>query len=330
MDWIVLSYSLSSVARSGPRVALWRRLRRLGVVTLPGGSQLLPAREACLEAFQWLAQEIRQAKGEAVVLHVQNVADMTDPQLVEWFNAARREEYAAIEAEAAALEKALRAQSRPGDRSKAREELNRLRRRHADVARVDYFACPDGARVASRLSRIERTLSPDAAKPEPVTRARRADYRNRRWVTRPRPHVDRLACTWLIRRYIDPEAVIRYAARPQPGEVAFDMETGEFGHQGNLCSFEKMLLAFDLDDAALRAMAEIVHEIDLRDGRTARPETAGIDAILEGWRTSNASDAELESRGVFLFEGLYLALAGSAPAPPRPRRKKRESTRRQS
>jgi len=322
MDWIVLSYSLSSVTHSGPRVALWRRLRRLGVVRLPGGSQLLPARDECVEAFQWLAQEIRQAGGEAVVMRVQHVEDMNDQQLVELFHAARREEYMAVEAEAAALEKDLaKAKSRVGPQ--AQDHLNRLRRRYAEAARVDYFGCPDGRRVSEQLARIERMLSPSADRREAVAPVRLADYRGRRWVTRPRPHVDRLACAWLIRRCVDPKATIRYAARPKPGEIAFDMETGEFGHQGNLCSFEKMLRAFSLDDPALHAIAEIVHEIDLRDGRYARPETTGVDAILAGWRLAEWPDAELESRGLALFEGLYTTLAGSTPAVVKTKRRKK-------
>jgi hypothetical protein len=322
MDWIVLSYSLSSVTRSGPRVALWRRLRRLGVVTLPGGSQLLPARDECVEAFQWLAHEIRQAGGEAVVMRVQHLEDMNDQQLTELFHAARREEYLSIEAEATALEKRV-AKAKAKSEPQARDELNRLRRRQADVARVDYFGCPDGRRVSEQLARIERILSPGADRREAVAPVRLADYRGRRWVTRPRPHVDRLACAWLIRRMVDPKAAIRYAARPKPGEIAFDMEAGEFGHQGNLCSFEKMLRAFGLDDPALHTIAEIVHEIDLRDGRYARPETAGVDAVLEGWRSSKWSDAELESRGIALFEGLYTALAGQSPASSKTKKRKK-------
>ena len=307
MDWIVLSYSLSAVTRSGPRVTLWRRLKRLGVLTLPGGSQALPARDECSEAFHWLAQEIRQAKGEAVVMRVQAIEGMTDSQLVDRFHAARREEYTAIEADASALEKAVTSTARAKDRSRWRDELGQLRKRHAEAARVDYFGCPDGKRVAALLARIEQVLSPGAAHEEEVARVSLSAYQRKHWVTRPHPHVDRLACIWLIRRFIDPKAVIRYAAHPKPGEIAFDMETGEFGHQGSLCSFEKMLRAFSLDDPALRVMAEVVHDIDLRDGRYACQEATGIDAILEGWRLSKWPDAELEARGVALFEGLYLS-----------------------
>jgi hypothetical protein len=127
-------------------------------------------------------------------------------------------------------------------------------------------------------------------------------------VTRPRPHVDRLACAWLIRRFINPDANIRYATIPEPDEVAFDMPDAQFGHLGVSCSFETMLRAFGFSDPALQTIAEIVHAIDLRDGRYAQPEIEGIAAILQGWLLNDLSDAELEARGVALFEGLYAAL----------------------
>lgn len=292
-------------------MTLWRRLRRLGVVSLAGGAQLLPARGECVEAFQWLAQEIRQVKGEAVVMRVDRFEGMTDQQLVDLFREARREDYAALEAEVAALEKAAGARSKSTDRSQVRDELERLRRRHADVARVDYFDCPAGGQLASRLSRVEQKLAPAMSVPANIPRVATSDYRNRRWLTRPQPYVDRLACIWLVRRFVDPKAVVRYASRPHAAEIAFDLEGGQFGHQGNLCTFEVMSLAFGLDDPGLRLIAEIVHEIDLRDGRYVRPETAGIDTILKGWSQQGLADAELEARGVALFEGLYSALAGA-------------------
>jgi hypothetical protein len=106
--------------------------------------------------------------------------------------------------------------------------------------------------------------------------------------------------------------VIRYAAEPaEPGEVGFDMDGAEFSHQGNLCTFEVMLRAFQLDETALALIAEIVHEIDLRDGRYQRPETAGVDATLRGWLLANVPDSELEQHGIALFEGLYAALSST-------------------
>jgi len=136
-------------------------------------------------------------------------------------------------------------------------------------------------------------------------------YRGRRWVTRPRPHVDRLACIWLIRRFVDPQAIVRYAATPEPDEVGFDMAGGVFGHQGQLCTFETMARAFGLDEPALHAIAEIVHTIDLRDGQSTRPEIAGVDAVLHGWLSADLTDTEREHAGIALFEGLYQTLGSS-------------------
>jgi hypothetical protein len=99
------------------------------------------------------------------------------------------------------------------------------------------------------------------------------------------------------------------------------MEPADFGHQGQRCSFETMRLAFGLDDPGVRALAEIVHDIDLHDDRYGRPETHGVAAILSGWRQANLTDAELEARGLALFDGLYAALARGTPPARRPVRK---------
>ena len=320
MSWVVFSYSLPSKARSSPRVAVWRRLRTLGAISPKGGVHVLPPRDECVEAFQWLAQEVEQAKGEALLLRVERFEGLSDAHLIELFQAARRQDYEALDTRAAALEKSLGTKDRRArDRLRARDILARLRREHAAIARVDFFDCPSGAQAAARLARIEQALAPGQAAEARVAPAAVAAYRGKRWVTRPHPHVDRLACAWLIRRFINPGAQIRYASTPEPDEVAFDMRGAPFGHRGNLCTFETMIKAFALDDPGLRAIAEIVHEVDLRDGRYARPEVPGVDAILKGWATY--TDAERESHGIALFDGLHAALSQVPRAAPSRRRR---------
>ena len=316
MSWLVFSYSLPSKARSSPRVAVWRRLRTLGAVSPKGGVYVLPGRPDCMEAFQWLAQEVEDAKGEALLMHVDRFEGMTDQALVAAFREARRKDYEALDARIADFQR-LRGDRRAaaGD---ARETLARLRREQSDLARIDFFETPEGAAVAAKLDRLERALAPARAADGPVEPAAIAAYRTARWVTRPQPHVDRLACVWLIRRFVNPRAAVRYAAAPEADEVAFDMPGAAFGHRGNLCTFETMARAFELDDPGIRAIAEIVHEIDLRDGRYSRPEISGVDAILRGW--SGLADAEREAHGIALFEGLYTSLARG---PQRARKKAR-------
>lgn len=235
MPWLVLSYSLPSTSRSSPRVALWRRLRRLGALPL-AGAYVLPARASCLESFQWLAQEIRHTEGDTVLMRVEQFEGLTDAQVIDRFHETARKEYADLETQANGIEQMLAAASESDDRTAHQDALERLRRRYADIARVDYFDCPDGTRLAARLTRIGQLLAEPAAAAQ-VPAAAPAAYQGRRWVTRPRPHVDRLACAWLIRRFIDPTAPIRYAATPELDEIAFDMPDVAFGHHGSQCSF---------------------------------------------------------------------------------------------
>jgi hypothetical protein len=320
MRWVVFSYSLPSKAQSSPRVALWRRLRRLGAISPLGGIHVLPAREECLEAFQWLAEEVQHAKGEALVMRVEQFDGLSDAALMERFRQARAEDYTALDAQATELEARLRTERAAEERSRLREMLERLRRQHSEVARIDFFDAPEGGLLASRLGRLAQALSAGEGSAAPVTPAALESYRDVRWVTRPRPHVDRLACIWLIRRFINPSAVIRYATAPEPDEVAFDMREGAFGHRGNRCTFETMVSAFGLEDPNLQPMGEIIHEIDLRDGRYVHPETAGVDAVLKGWLLAGLADTELEAHGVALFEGLYADLSRRNRQAPRKRR----------
>jgi hypothetical protein len=309
MDWIVFSASLPSKPSSSPRVTLWRRLRRLGAISPIGGMQILPLRDDCVEAFQWLAQEIRQEQGQAVIMRVAVFDGLTDQQLIAQFHADRKVEYDELHAQAATLEQQITPTIDTAAREQTLDALDKLQRRYAEIARIDYFNCPEGDLVAARLAALARALTPAPSPAAQITPAQLAAYRDALWVTRPHPHVDRLACAWFIRRFVNRDAIIRYAWDPGPDEVAFDMEDARFGHTGNLCSFETMLQAFELDDPVLRGMAEIVHEIDLRDRRYVRPEITGIDAILQGWLHADLSDREREAHGIALFEGLYLTLA---------------------
>jgi hypothetical protein len=296
MHWIALSFSLPSGSSSSKRVAVWRRLQKLGSVAPTGALYMLPAGDESQEAFDWLAQEIEDAGGEALVFRIAQLAGDAEGRLVEAFRAARDEDYQKIAAEA-------------GETGRGLQDLEKLRRRFAEAVRIDFFHAPGRTAAAASLARLEALLGQGEAPVRPVPGAGLDAYRGRRWVTRPRPHVDRLACAWLIRRFVDPQAEIRYAKTAAEGEVSFDMRGAELGHRGNLCTFETMIAVFGLgEDPALAALAAIVHEIDLRDGASARPEVPGVDAVLSGWSATGWTDAELERHGTALFEGLYLGL----------------------
>jgi hypothetical protein len=312
MSWLVFSYSLPSKSSSSPRVTLWRRLKRIGAIAF-NGVQVLPAQDECLEAFTWLAQEVQKARGEALVMRVEQFEGVPDADIIDRFRATRQEEYAAIMAAAVKLESTLANLTQPDERSAIQNELEKLYKQQAEISRIDFFDCPEAAEVMAYLNRIAEALSPSEIQ---ISTATLEQYQSREWVTRPRPHVDRLACIWLIRRFINPNAIIRYAKQTAPDEVAFDTDTGEFQHQGNLCTFEVMIKAFGLNDLGLQVLGQIVHEIDLRDGQYQHPQTPGVDALLRGWLLADFSDQALEKHGIALFEGLYAAVSqGTAKVP---------------
>jgi hypothetical protein len=288
---------------------------------------LLPERADTLESFQWLAQEIKHAQGEALVLRVEAFEGMTEAEIVGRFQEARRSEYEELAGQIIDLLEVLPDGVLPDKRLEGLDGLEKLRKRHGDIAQRDFFATPEGRAVAAKLAQLSARLTADSTSPEAVEPVNLADYVGKVWVTRPRPFVDRLASAWLIRRFIDLKAVIRYRDTPEAGEVGFDMPHARFNHVGNLCTFEVLLAAFGLDAPELHPLAEIVHDLDLRDGRYARPEAAGLEAVLSGWRHLPLEDAELEARGIALFEGLFQSLGAGEPAPPSPNTKPKEKSR---
>jgi hypothetical protein len=129
------------------------------------------------------------------------------------------------------------------------------------------------------------------------------------WVTRPRCHVDRTACAWLIRRFVDHEAKFAFAADPaeakRVGGTPFDMRGVELGHHEGRCSFESVVLKYALDDSALRELATVVHEADVDDDQFHTPEAAGLDAVIRGLGLVIEDDLELFRVTDRVYDGLY-------------------------
>ena len=130
-----------------------------------------------------------------------------------------------------------------------------------------------------------------------------------KWVTREHPKIDRVACPWLIRRFIDPEARFKFVAgkgyRPSDDELRFDMFEAEFTHEGDKCTFEVLLERAALAEPALHAIAEIVHDIDLKDDKFGRTEVAGIRTLIEGISVGTKDDSERIERGSEVLNNLY-------------------------
>jgi hypothetical protein len=293
------------------RVKIWRRLQSIGAVAVKSTVYALPANTETQEDFEWLLKEIVEGGGEAMVCKARLVDGLSDAQVCALFDAARDADYMEIAKELRDLAAALDTDATAEKRAEARAQLGRMRKRLAGVVTIDFFGATGRLAVGALLAELEAWFTEDKVMTEDPSKAAEpaADLKGRTWVTRRGVHVDRIACSWLIRRFIDPDAVVRFVPGkgyvPKPGELRFDMFEGEITHEGDRCSFEMLLTHAGIADPALQAIAEIVHDIDLKDGKFAREETSGIASLIAGITITSEGDEERIAQGAPVFDNLY-------------------------
>lgn len=294
--WLLLAFSLPKKGAS-LRVSVWRKLQRYGSLPLGNSGYLLPNSPGNREKFEWLATTIRGPHGEASVLEVQSIDNYSSSQLAKRFSDARTQDY-----------RTLLKNVRNALPKKLPTHIARLRQRFQEIVSIDFFRSPLREQVERALVALQEPQS-EQSLPE-VGKLSRSAYQNRKWITRPRPGVDRVMSAWLIRKFIDPKARFVFAGEHQKPNAAvpFDMYEGGFGHRGEDCTFETLTKAFGITDKRVAVMGEIVHDADLFDEKFGRREGFGIDEVMKGWARQNLSDSELLERGMQLAEGLHRSL----------------------
>lgn len=325
-EWILLIHQLPPKP-TNLRVRIWRKLQKLGAVAIKNSVYVLPASEQAHEDFQWLKQEIDSAGGEAAVFRAASVEGATDDEIVAAFRKARAEEFAAITAELDGLTGAVREQTRDKHLSAGRlagheAEIDKL---HAELERTaanDFFNAPGRAGAFNAYERSQKAIraaqGPAGPPKASLTKSGTLDlakYQGRRWVTRRNLHIDRLASAWLIKQFIDkrPRFYFVTEGKTIEGAIRFDMFGAEFTHQGEDCTFETMLKQFGLvKNKGLREIAEIVHDIDLKDDKFHRLEAAGLGAIIDGLSKVLRNDRRLLQQTGIIFDGLYELLSPPA------------------
>jgi hypothetical protein len=292
------------------RVKIGRRLQRLGAVAIKNSVYALPSNEAAREDLNWVLREIVEGGGDGSLVDGQFVEGLSDEQVEELFRAARDAEYQEVAADARELARHFPRRGFPKDETRPglEAQLAKLQKRVAEIAALDHFHARGREPVEGLLAEMATRLAQPAAEPASPRKALEKP-RRATWVTRTGIHVDRMASAWLIGRFIDPEARFRFVSakeyRHKPGELRFDMFEGEFTHQGELCSFEVLLSRFEIADAALRPIAEIVHDIDLKDQKHGRPQTAGIEIVINAIAMAHRDDVERLGRASALLDDLY-------------------------
>jgi hypothetical protein len=330
--WLLLAHQLPT-RPSNARVKTWRRLQEIGAVPTRNSVYVLPNTDQCREDFEWLRSEIVAFGGEATVFAAEPVDREESNRLIDRFRKIRADDYRRLKRDSEKLLASLRGKrtAPAARRSSLRRAIRNLREQLSKVDQIDFFRAPGRDEVTAALASLDRVAQPAApAAPAgvPAERLSIADFQHRRWVTRPRPGVDRMASAWLIRRHIDPDATFAFVERAGDADIPFDMYEGEFSHHGALCTFETLARRFGIDDSAVLRLAQIVHDLDMKDARFGLPETSAIGYLVDGLRQLHSDDRVLLEQGMAMYEALArsFATAGAASGSGRPRRARSHTT----
>ena len=293
------------------RLRVWRGLKALGCASLRDGAYLLP--DAHAERFTPFADEVRVHGGTSSVWSMAPRDEAQRQEVFALFD--RSEAYAQWRDTLQLLIDELPVLSETDARRRWRAVNEALQSLRA----IDYFPGPAAEQAGAELELLRTALDARFSRGEPAATAAGAiprlqikRFAGKRWVTRKRPWVDRLACAWLIRRFIDPQARFLWLADPAGstppprGAIGFDYDGARFTHVGSRVSFEVMAASFGLDaDARIQRIARAVHMLDV--GGIAVPEAAGLEAVLGGLREVHAGDDALVAAAGSVFDALYAA-----------------------
>lgn len=305
--WSILILTLPTQPNA-VRLRIWRALKVLGCAALRDGAYLLPVAHKAL--FEPLATEVRAHGGTAMVLELSPQDDVQRQELVALFD--RSAAYALWRDGATALQREWSELAE----SEARRRLRGVTEALQQVQRIDYYPGAAAEQAGATLDALCAAFGARYATGEPrpqadhgITRLDVRRFQGRRWATRARPWVDRLACAWLIRRFIDTQARFVWLADPKQaprGVLGFDYDGARFTHVGARVSFEVLLASFGLDDdPKLRRIASAVHYLDA--GGIPVAAAAGLEDVLAGLRQLHTDDDALVAAAAAVFDALHAA-----------------------
>jgi hypothetical protein len=310
-EWLLLLFFLPA-KQAQARVQAWRRLQRIGAVSLKNSAYALPHSSETREDFEWIRNEIVAAGGQAMVLVARAPDRATSDEIVDVFRGARTTDYQALVTAASRMLKKESTRNRSSMGREFTQGLRRLRERFAETVRRDFFGAPYREKAEALLTLLDQRTGRRQIMTPANAPAAPTQYRGKAWLTRPRPGVDRMSSAWLIRRFIDPDAGFVFADPAKaPDAIPFDTFKAEFGHHGTHCTFETFCDRFAIKDPAVLHIGRIVHDLDLKDTTYGEPETRTIGSLVEGLRRAHQDDAVLLRSGIDMFEALYQSL--SAP-----------------
>jgi len=314
--WILL---IHQIAQDSPnlRVKIWRNLKKHGAVLFKNAVYVLPHTNEHEEIMQWLCNQIKEGGSDASLFITESLDKKQDEEIIKSFHEICDKEYIAlIEVCDAELKKITQREETEGiSESLAHEckrKLNEILKSADDISKIDFFHAPQKEILLQKIASLQKTIlkwTKTSEKEIKVTGKvyQIKDFLDKKWATRKDIFIDRIASAWLIRRFIDSKARFIFSPKGEKtkGAIPFDMYGSEFTHHGEDCTFETIMKAFDLKDTALQSIAEIVHDIDLKDNKYGRKEAEGLAQIVTGLSQKLKDDNKLLEKGLEIFDALY-------------------------
>ncbi len=316
--WLLFFYTVPAKP-AGSRTKVWRKLSKIGAVKLKSAVYILPESEEHIEILTWLIAEISSLGGEGAFASSPAIAPFSTEEIIALFNRQSDRHYQHLSERIDRLEQKISRKNQNIKTKNLTTRVNKLQHELYSIKKTDFFSSKKGIEIESRIRELKNEvdrLTTAEKKQIPVADNRlhislreSKNYQQKTWVTRKNPFVDRMACAWLIRSFIDSQAKFTFIddnhPLPDGDQVSYDITRGDFTHVNDLCTFEVMQIAFDLHDPGLARLSRIVHAIDLREGKNASPETEGVEMILSGiQKTATDSNSALE-KGMDVFAALY-------------------------
>ncbi|RJR21311.1 MAG: hypothetical protein C4581_02430 [Nitrospiraceae bacterium] len=326
IKWILFFYSVPSRPVNA-RVKIWRRLAKEGAVQLKGAVYVFPYSEERYEFCQWLMSEVASMGGEGDFVVTEKFEMLGNSEIIQLFVNQREADYRRLEKGISDVEVRINSYIKGGSLKSAdalTEELIRYSKELDDIRKIDYFSPQLQIDIEKKINDLRNELKrltlhgglkTTVDRRTTIPRMNKKDFSGRTWITRKKPFVDRMASAWLIKKFIDSGAVFSFIDedvkdKAPGGAVTFDTKDGDFTHKGDLCTFEVLVRTFGIKDTAVKKIAELVHELDVRDGKYSSHKARGVEEILIGVRKSSKNDREILMKGMDVFEMLYTSLAG--------------------
>ncbi len=315
MNWLLLIHQIPSKPTYF-RAKIWRRLQQVGAVAIKPAVYVMPDSERTHEDLSWVAKEIVESGGEAVLLNAAFLEGLTDEQVIGLFQNARRADYEKTLKEANGVMDSYHGQEESEVLlSECKAALGKLKKSFATISSIDFFPVAEQSQLEAFLADME-TILRHSTVDDPVPVAGVDKLSGNTWVTKRNVYVDRMASAWFIKRFVDSDARFKFieSTRYQPldDELRFDMLEAEYTHQGDLCTFEVMVQTFAGDNVALRQLAKVIHDIDLKDDAYGLAETSGIHALFDAIVGSVSDDLQRIEQAGGILDGMLVFFEGKS------------------